>query len=82
MQHATYEMPDIDFDRETNMKIYSIVLDLQKLQHDLPAQIDRQQPVLFEDAHGRVAPFHVEFIISFEVRFIDSGDTISLVTKS
>jgi hypothetical protein len=74
-------MPNIDFDRETDMKIYTIVLDLQKLQQDLQPQIDRQQPVLFEDAHGRVAPFHVEFINSFEVRFIDSGDIVSLVTK-
>jgi len=40
---------------------------MQKMQQNLPPQIDRQQPVLFEDAHGRIAPFHVEFINSFEV---------------
>jgi hypothetical protein len=51
----------------TNMKIYEIVLDMQKaLQTQLPPQIDRQQPVYFEDAHGRVAPFHIEFINSLE----------------
>ncbi|KAF8856733.1 hypothetical protein BDZ45DRAFT_745206 [Acephala macrosclerotiorum] len=61
---------------DTNMKIYTIVLGMQKLQQYIPPQIDRQQPVLFEDAHGRIAPFHVEFINSFaafqavmEVRF-------------
>jgi hypothetical protein len=50
----------------TNIKIYEMVLDMQKLQFQLPAQVDRQQPVCFEDAHGRIAPFHVEFINSFE----------------
>jgi hypothetical protein len=39
---------------ETNMKVYQIVLDMQSaIQNQLPAQIDRQQPVYFEDAHGR-----------------------------
>jgi hypothetical protein len=42
------------------------VLDMQKLQFQLPPQVDRQQPVYFEDAHGRIAPFHIEFINSFE----------------
>jgi hypothetical protein len=52
---------------ETNMKVYQIVLDMQKaIQTQLPLQIDRQQPVYFEDAHGRLAPFHVEFINSLE----------------
>jgi hypothetical protein len=52
---------------ETNMKVYQIVLDMQSaIQNQLPAQIDRQQPVYFEDAHGRIAPFHIEFINSLE----------------
>jgi hypothetical protein len=52
----------------TNMKIYEIVLDMQKALHtQLPPQVDRQQPVYFEDAHGRVMPFHVELINSLEV---------------
>jgi hypothetical protein len=51
----------------TNMKIYQIVLDIQSaIQHQLPAQINRQEPVYFEDAHGRVAPFHIEFVDSLE----------------
>lgn len=56
-----------NFRRDMNLKIYTIVLDTQKLQSIIPPQIDRQQPVLFEDAHGRIAPFHVEFINCFEV---------------
>lgn len=42
----------------------------------IPPQVLRQQPVYFEDAHGRLFPFCVEFIDSFaafqavlEVRF-------------
>jgi hypothetical protein len=52
---------------ETNMKVYQIVLNMQStMQRQLPAQVDRQQPIYFEDAHGRLAPFHTEFINSFE----------------
>jgi hypothetical protein len=52
---------------ETNMKVYQMVLDMQSIfKHQLPAQIDRQQPTYFEDAHGRLAPFHIEFINSLE----------------
>jgi hypothetical protein len=52
---------------ETNMKVYQIVLDMQStMQRQLPAQVDRQQPIYFEDAHGRLVPFHTEFINSFE----------------
>jgi hypothetical protein len=48
------------------MKIYQMVLNMQKLQTELPPQVNRQQPVYFEDAHGRIAPFYTEFIDSFE----------------
>ncbi|KAH0544784.1 hypothetical protein FGG08_001151 [Glutinoglossum americanum] len=41
------------------MHMYDLIM---KLQRNIPPQIERQQPVLFEDAHGRVAPFHIEFI--------------------
>jgi hypothetical protein len=52
---------------ETNMKVYQIVLDMQStIQHQLPPQIDSQKPVYFEDAHGRLTPFHIEFINSLE----------------
>ncbi|EGD88635.1 hypothetical protein H112_03554 [Trichophyton rubrum D6] len=60
---------------DMNMKVYRMALDLQKSQAQphvdyeapaLPPQIERQRPVELEDAHGRVTPFHVEFINSFE----------------
>ena len=51
---------------DTNMKIYKIVSDIQTLQFQLPPQVDHQQPVYFEDAHGRIAPFYTEFISSFD----------------
>ncbi|KAG8206463.1 hypothetical protein GTR04_6152 [Trichophyton interdigitale] len=60
---------------DMNMKVYRMALDLQKSQSQshvdyqappLPPQIERQRPVELEDAHGRVTPFHVEFINSFE----------------
>ncbi|KAJ4301366.1 hypothetical protein N0V90_003458 [Kalmusia sp. IMI 367209] len=52
---------------ETNMKIYQLVLDTQKVQQaHMPQQIDRQQPIYFEDAHGRLSAFHIEFINCFE----------------
>lgn len=50
---------------ESNMKIYSAVLQMQELQAAIPPQVDRQQPIVFEDALGRVSPFHIEFINSF-----------------
>lgn len=61
---------------ESNMRIFNTVLQIQQLQASLPPQVDRQQPILFEDAHERLTPFHLEFINSFaafqavlEVRF-------------
>lgn len=41
------------------------------LQAQIPAQLDKcwtQDPVILEDALGRVTPFHLEFIDSWEVR--------------
>ncbi|ORX95829.1 hypothetical protein BCR34DRAFT_607832 [Clohesyomyces aquaticus] len=64
----------------TNMQIYRSVLDIHKINStaQIPPQIERQLPVTFEDAHGRLAPLHVEFINSWdafqavlEVRFRD-----------
>jgi len=49
------------------MKVFQLVLEMQKVQQThIPVQIDRQQPIYFEDAHGRLAPFHIEFINSLE----------------
>lgn len=61
-----------------HIKIFDAITQMKHLLLSLPPQIEREQPVLFEDAHGRIAPFHVEFIDSFaafqavlEVRFQD-----------
>lgn len=61
---------------DSNMRIFKTVIQIQQLQANLPPQVERQQPILFEDAHERLSPFHVEFINSFaafqavlEVRF-------------
>ncbi|KAJ4414464.1 hypothetical protein N0V82_007913 [Gnomoniopsis sp. IMI 355080] len=61
---------------ESNMRIFNTVIQIQQLHASLPPQVDRQQPILFQDAHERLTPFHVEFINSFaafqavlEVRF-------------
>lgn len=61
---------------QSQMETFTAVLQFQQLQANMPPQIERQQPILFEDAHGRLAPFHLEFINSFpafqavlEVRF-------------
>jgi hypothetical protein len=49
--------------RETNLRIFKMVMNMQ---HNLPPQINRQQPVYFIDACGQHAPFHLEFINSWE----------------
>lgn len=61
---------------EANMRTFNTVVQIQQLQSQLPPQITRQQPIIFEDAHERLTPFHLEFINSFaafqavlEVRF-------------
>lgn len=52
---------------ESNARIFTTILQMQQQISNLPAQIDRQQPIIFEDAHGRLTPFHIEFINSFAV---------------
>lgn len=61
---------------DMNMRIYRLAIEMQKSQLQshtplpaaptLPSQVEYQRPVSFEDAHGRITPFHVEFINSFE----------------
>lgn len=48
-----------------HIRIFNAVTQMQQLLCSIPPQIEREQPVLFEDAHGRLAPFHVEFINSY-----------------
>lgn len=51
---------------EWNIKIFDAVTQMQQVLRSIPPQIEREQPVIFEDAHGRITPVHVEFINSFE----------------
>lgn len=53
--------------RNINSMTYNAVVSLQAR---IPPQLDRfwtQEPVMLEDALGRVTPFHLEFIDSWEV---------------
>jgi hypothetical protein len=61
-QHADFSNV-VNKVRETNLEIYRMVL---KMQTNLPPQVERQQPVYFLDACGFLAPFHLEFINSWE----------------
>lgn len=36
----------------------------------IPGQIERQQPVYVTDLYGETAPFHLEFIKSYEVTIL------------
>lgn len=63
---------------ESNAKISITVLQIEQLLSNIPPQVDRQQPIVFEDAHGRQLPLHIELINSFpafqavlEARFRD-----------
>ena len=44
---------------------------IMDIQNTLPLQIDRQQPVRFTDAFGRVMPIHLELVDSKEVVLLD-----------
>lgn len=48
-----------------NTRIFDTVTQVQQILRSIPPQIECEQPVLFDDAHGRLTPFHVEFINSY-----------------
>lgn len=61
-----------------NITIFNAITQMQQVLCSIPTQIQRDQPVSFEDAHGRVARFHVEFVNSYaafqailEARFVN-----------
>jgi hypothetical protein len=54
----------------TNLRIYHAVIDLQQSANRLPAQVEFQPPVILEDALGRRAPFHLEFVTSHKVSIL------------
>ncbi|KAI4131239.1 MAG: hypothetical protein LQ338_001332 [Usnochroma carphineum] len=49
-----------------NLRVFQVLLDIQNILKTVPGQIERQQPVVLNDALGRYAPFHLEFIRSPE----------------
>jgi hypothetical protein len=49
------------------VKVFQIVLQIQRLITTIPAQVERQEPVYLLDALGRTSPFHLEFVRSPEV---------------
>jgi hypothetical protein len=44
----------------------SLLEELERIERTIPAQVLRQQPVLFLDAANRLTPFSLEFINSLE----------------
>jgi hypothetical protein len=52
-----------------NVKTYQILVGLQTWMPDQLNKTWTQDPVTFEDALGRVAPLHLEFINSWDVSF-------------
>lgn len=50
----------------TNLRVYTMVKDIYALISRLPAQVERQQPIVFTDAFNRIRPFHLEFVKSEE----------------
>ncbi|KAN0089507.1 hypothetical protein V8E51_019767 [Hyaloscypha variabilis] len=52
---------------QTNLRIFRAVSEIQVFIASIPAQVLRQQPIYFTDAHGLEVPFHLEFVYSREV---------------
>jgi hypothetical protein len=55
---------------QTNVKIFLVVLNLQNITTQIPAQVERQQPVYFINALNRHMTFYLEFILSASVGFL------------
>lgn len=49
------------------MKVFQIVMQIQRFITTIPAQVERQEPVYLLDALGRTSLFHLEFVRSPEV---------------
>ena len=55
---------------ELGKRIFSVLVDVQHyFGNSLPPQVKVLEPVCLEDALGRTAPFHVEWVNSREVSF-------------
>ncbi|KAH6617481.1 hypothetical protein F5144DRAFT_393368 [Chaetomium tenue] len=51
---------------QTNLRVFQMIFDIHQYILQLPAQINRQQPVYMIDAFGKSSPFHLEFVRSAE----------------
>ena len=54
------------------------IASMARVSQDIPSQVLLSAPVVFLDARGRYAPFHLEFIDSSEVRGAHSIIQLSL----
>jgi len=63
-QEHTRELQDLMLKvLKSNLQMYDMILNMHA---SLPQQVERQQPVMFLDACGRLSPVHLEFITSAE----------------
>ena len=58
-----------DAQSQTNIRVFSVLMDIQNLLRQLPAQVqnNNREPVFLIDAVGRYSPFFLEFIRSIQV---------------
>ncbi|KAF4629035.1 hypothetical protein G7Y89_g9116 [Cudoniella acicularis] len=61
-----------------NQQKYYSFLEIQKFITALLAQVLRQQPICFTDAHGLEVPFHLEFMYSAEVTLFYPGMKVAM----
>ncbi|OBT46768.1 hypothetical protein VE00_02643 [Pseudogymnoascus sp. WSF 3629] len=68
---------------QTNIKVFQVVLDIQRIITTIPGQIDRQQPIYFIDALGRSSPFHLEFALVsiLKVNFNKVGHASDMIKR-
>jgi len=50
-----------------NFKVFDAVLSLQAAISNMPSQIEFDNPVVFEDAHGYKYPIHLQWTDSWDV---------------
>jgi hypothetical protein len=65
--------------RQTNVQVFQVVLDIQKIITRIPGQVDQQQPVYLIDALGKSSSFHLEFVRSAEASHPADTDSCALL---
>jgi hypothetical protein len=51
----------------SNFRIYQTVIKIYDFILTMPRQVEREQPIYFEDAYGKHAPFYLEWVYSADV---------------